>query len=384
MERKIDLYSVQDDFVHSQSVHSAFIGGVGSGKTLAGSVKALIRASNPNTLGMIVSPTFGMLRDSTLRVFKDLAGDAIRNINKQEMVAYIRGGGEVLLRSADNPEHLRGPNLHWAWIDEGGLTREDTYDITLGRLRAGGKNGDLWITTTPKGKLNWVYRASQEMPTFKATTLDNPFVSDDWKETLLKRYKGKFLQQEVYAEFVSFEGLVYPMFDASQHVQKKDTSEFVEVGLAVDEGYTNPAVILKVYHDRLGGLHIGEEFYKSGKLQTDLVREIARMAGADNPTIIVDAAAASLIAAIRNEGFVVRGGKGRVMEGIRKVQSRIADGGLTIDPSCVNTINEFESYIFKEGKDEPMKEFDHSMDALRYYVTMLERFVPAVAKQTRW
>jgi hypothetical protein len=32
----------------------------------------------------------------------------------------------------------------------------------------------------------------------------------------------------------------------------------------------------------------------------------------------------------------------------------------------VNTINEFESYIWKPGKDEPVKENDHALDALRY------------------
>jgi hypothetical protein len=32
----------------------------------------------------------------------------------------------------------------------------------------------------------------------------------------------------------------------------------------------------------------------------------------------------------------------------------------------VNTINEFESYVWKDGKDEPQKENDHAMDAIRY------------------
>jgi phage terminase large subunit len=39
---------------------------------------------------------------------------------------------------------------------------------------------------------------------------------------------------------------------------------------------------------------------------------------------------------------------------------------LTVDPSCVNVINEFESYTWKPEKDEPVKENDHAMDAVRY------------------
>lgn len=41
--------------------------------------------------------------------------------------------------------------------------------------------------------------------------------------------------------------------------------------------------------------------------------------------------------------------------------------------SCVNTIQEFGSYIWDEaaaahGEDRPVKEHDHAMDALRYFV----------------
>ena len=50
---------------------------------------------------------------------------------------------------------------------------------------------------------------------------------------------------------------------------------------------------------------------------------------------------------------------------------------LTIDPSCVETINEFESYVWRPEKDEPVKENDHAMDALRYavYATAQPLFV---------
>jgi phage terminase large subunit len=60
-----------------------------------------------------------------------------------------------------------------------------------------------------------------------------------------------------------------------------------------------------------------------------------------------------------------------VLDGITKVQDYLKIQGdgkprLTVDPSCVNTINEFESYVWKENKDEPVKDNDHAMDALRY------------------
>ena len=42
-----------------------------------------------------------------------------------------------------------------------------------------------------------------------------------------------------------------------------------------------------------------------------------------------------------------------------------------MDPACENLINEFESYIWRDEKDVPVKEHDHALDALRYLHDML-------------
>ena len=369
MNKEIELYPVQYKFFNCLDNFSAFIAGIGSGKTFVGALKAISRAK-PGTLGMVVAPTYKMLRDSTLRTFQELAGSAEIDFKKADMISIMRGGGEILWRSADDPESLRGPNLHWAWIDEGGLTHPDTWKIIIGRLRAGGGFGECWTTSTPKGKRNWLYEQSKNMTVFKATTLDNPYVSQEWKNSLLETYTGQFLAQEVYADFVSFEGLVYD-FDVNIHIKRRNENEFVGYGFGVDEGYTNPTVILKIYYDNDGRYHIADEYYERGKLQSEIINQAIIMG--KGKEFVVDASAAGLIAGMRNAGLNARARKGRVLDGISAVQDllRVRGDGkprLTIDPSCVNTINEFESYVWKEGRDEPVKEFDHAMDALRYYV----------------
>jgi len=370
IKKKIELYPIQDDFLLCKDNFTGFIGGIGSGKTYVGAVKALVKAM-PGTLGMVVAPTYKMLRDSSLRTFKELAGDAIINENKSEMYLVMRGGGEILWRSADDPDSLRGPNLSWGWIEEGGLTHPDTFKIMIGRLRQGGGFGELWTTSTPKGKLNWLYHENENMTIFRATTLDNPYVNEEWKNSLLRTYTGNFLAQEVYAEFVSFEGLIYKTFDKSIHVKKRDISEFQTTVFGVDEGYTNPAVILTICYDIDRRVHIMNEYYKHGKLQSEIVSKALELDENRSREFKVDSAAAGLIAELKNNGLNAHGGKGRVVDGINQVQELLKVQGdgkprLTIDPSCVNTINEFESYVWKEGKDEPVKEFDHALDALRY------------------
>ena len=168
-----DLYPAQDDFVQCRDRFTAFIGGIGSGKSHAGVVKAILAASERVTLGMVTAPTYPMLRDATLRMFLDLAGPLIKDFHKSEMMATMVNGSEVLFRSADNPDRLRGPNLHWWAGDEGALYGKDVWPIMIGRLRAGGRAGHAWVTTTPKGR-NWLYERQSEIAIFRARTRDNP------------------------------------------------------------------------------------------------------------------------------------------------------------------------------------------------------------------
>ena len=60
-----------------------------------------------------------------------------------------------------------------------------------------------------------------------------------------------------------------------------------------------------------------------------------------------------------------------MLDGIQAIQNRLKVAGdgrprYTIDPTCTNHINEFESYVWKPEKDVPEKEYDHSLDASRY------------------
>jgi PBSX family phage terminase large subunit len=376
MDIKIELFPKQMDFLNCQDRFSAFIGGIGSGKTFAGCVKDLVYASEPKTLGLVTAPTYPMLRDATLRTFVDIAGDAIEKLNKSEMTVKIANGGEILFRSADDPDRLRGPNLHWAHIDEGALCPIKTFDIVMGRLRAGGKAGNLWITTTPNGR-NWLYHRRAEMRIFNARTRDNPYLSPDFIASLESSYTGEFAKQELDGEFISLEGLVYSIFSESTHVKERHNSDFQYWGLAIDEGYTNPAVILLIGIDGDGRLHIEREFYQTGVLQERVVTQSREWVNERRATaIVVDESAAGLIADLRNAGLQAEGHKGRVLDGISIVQGLLTvqnDGlpRLTIDPSCVSTINEMESYVWKPGKDEPVKENDHALDALRYFAHWL-------------
>lgn len=365
--KRVKLYPKQHDFFMCPDRFAGFIGGIASGKTWVGCLWGLQQAK-PGTLGLVVAPTYPMLRDVTWRTFQEIGGEVIAEKRRSDMIQVIRGGGEILFRSADDPDRLRGPNAHWALIDEASLCPKDTWDIVIGRLRADGQAGPCRVVATPKGR-NWLYTRQGEMTIFRAATHENPYLSKEFIESLERSYTGNFARQELYGEFVAFEGLVYPMFSRDVHIKTRIESEFPTRWFGNDEGYTNPAVILDVGMDNDGRLHVFREWYRRGQLQNTVVAVNQEWYNKIHPQgVVVDASAAGLIAALRAVNVHAMGHTGRVQDGISKVQNLLAIAGdkkprLTIDPSCVHTIAEIESYCWKEGKDEPEKQNDHCLIA---------------------
>ena len=109
----------QRAFWASDARFRLFVGGVGSGKTHAGAIEVLRMPAR--TVGMVIAPNFRMLRDATLRSLHSVLGRMIVDEQKVNMNLTLSNGTTVMLRSADDPSRLRGPNLGWAWLDEAAI-----------------------------------------------------------------------------------------------------------------------------------------------------------------------------------------------------------------------------------------------------------------------
>lgn len=386
----IELHPAQAAFYRSTARFSAFVGGIGSGKTWVGAARALVSAVRLGGVGMVVAPTYPMLRDATLRTLLEVAESVGLPVElaRQEMILRIPGHGEMMLRSASVPDRLRGPNIRWAWMDEGAMCTELAYSIIIGRLRADGGAWPLWITTTPRGR-NWLWERRDTIALFRARTRDNPYLSKEFVADLEASYTGRFAEQELGGEFVGFDGLVYDFRD-SEHVREA-AGPWRRVIAGVDEGYTNPAVILVIGLDGDDRAHVIAEYYERRVLQADFVAQAVKLAREYRvDTFYADPSAAGLIADMRAVGLSVLPAKNDVLGGIRHLQARLAiqDDGrprLTVDPEAANTRAEFLSYVWRERNDGsrlemPEKTNDHAMDALRYALYSAGIAPPAPAR----
>ena len=199
----------QVEFWRSDARVRAYIGGVGSGKTFAGVVEILRQPRG--TVGLVVAPTYPMLRDSTQRTFFELCPPAlIKEHNKSENRTELTNGSTILWRTGEGSgDRLRGPNISWAYCDEGCYLSLDVFKVILGRLRR--RPGRCWLTSTPKGQ-NWVYDRWVRSPVegyklFTGKTAYNPYLPEGFVDDLRAEFgSGAYAAQELEGQFVDLSG----------------------------------------------------------------------------------------------------------------------------------------------------------------------------------
>lgn len=394
---KFELSEVQCAFVECRERFSFYVGGLGAGKTHAGAVRAILRAAHhPGSLGLVGAPTYTMLRDTTQRTFFELLPPVLNaGFVKQEGLLRLANGSEVLFRSLDAPDRVRGLNLAWFWLDEAPLAGYYAWQVLKGRLRQRGFDPAGWATGTPHGRDGY-WRDFESQPRahhalLRATTYANIHnLPPGYLEGL--GYTGTFRRQEVYGLFVAFEGLVYA-FDPGPYGHVAEPPEdtlWTEVIGGVDWGFTNPSVAVLFGLDGDGRAWQFDEFYqRRAALEETLLPAILDLTrrygvtrwycGPDEPEHIAALSAALSAAGL---GAVALKGDNAIRPGIQTITALLArrtDGtrGLRVAPRCVHTITEYGSYQYpSEGdgsaRDDagrpgaaevPLKRDDHCLGA---------------------
>lgn len=379
-------------------------GAWGSGKTRALCAKAVVLvAGHPGNLIGLFRKKLTDLRITTLRTLLKGDGDLPPVLpegsyehNKSDRLIHVHGGGEMYYTGFDREERLGSLNLGAALVEEGSEVNRDELEALDGRIRnPQAPYRQLFVVTNPGPRGHVLYkrfldgvpmvedehgvrwrRRDTDTVSIMSSSLDNRFLPADYLKALdslspqaRKRYRD--------GEWVTFEGLVYDRFDRDAHVLERG-GPWERVLVGVDEGYTNPAVLLPVGLDKENRLHAIDEFHRSQVLQADfIVRAKALAVRYPEAVFIVDPSAAELIASMRSAGLTAKAADNTVFAGIQRVQQRLAVGadgkpGLTVSARATETVKEFEAYAWKEGRDEPVKEFDHALDALRYVIAEVD------------
>ena len=178
------------------------------------------------------------------------------------------------------------------------------------------------------------------------------------------------------------EGLIYDMFQPEKHLLCREPECAGDWYVSVDYGTRNPTVFLLWQRERDRERWIcRREYYWDGrrrmrqKTDGEYADDLAELlAGAVPRAVVVDPSAASFITELRQRGWPVLPGDNRVADGIRAVGQLLREEKLAFQAGCVHTAEEFRAYVWDEGAaaqglDKPVKDHDHCMDAVRYFVT---------------
>lgn len=388
----------QEAFHHAVTINriTLFNGGRGSGKTTAGAIQAILEAlqNQPGEAGLIVAPTYKMLRKATLpELFYWLPRHYIKRfVQSPDISLELINGSLIDFGSAENPDSLRGPNRAWLWMDEPrNLRTRKAFDIASAQVRRGAEK--VWLTTTPAGLYHWLYDLFVQNPLKSSTyvtvrTDDNPYLSATFKQQLRSQYTGAFAAQELDALFVSFEGLIFDNFSLDENVTvEAEYNADLEVYWGVDDGYAHgegigtlghhPRVILLGQLTAQGGLNIFDEYYRTLQLPEMSIRDVLERSYNHPEFAMVDSSAPELRRRLAEAEIANAGATHRVSDGIKIVRRFICDGQgvrlLRIHPRCKNLIRELQMYRYDDrarsvdaGEPKPLKQDDHTCDALRY------------------
>ena len=281
---------------------------------------------------------------------------------------------------------IRGWTLASALLDEGTLLPESFVKMCLSRLRI--PNAKLFLTTNPDSKFHWLRTDflekfaddHQELSSFQFRLDDNPYLTENYKESLKKEYSGLWYRRFIEGEWVQAEGAVYDFFDQDIHVRREPPTYAKQYFLGVDYGTTNPfaAVLIGYNDDHHPCLWAEKEYYWDSKVtgysktNAEYAADLQNCFGAYPIRVVyLDPSAASFETELRRAKWTVKQAKNEVLDGIRCVATLLSQGDLVITKACKNTLKEIESYVWDEksiklGEDKPLKQRDHALDAMRY------------------
>lgn len=134
-------------------------------------------------------------------------------VYRADRTVTFPGGGEVVVRSADNPDSLRGEGLDFVVLDECAFMLEESWTEAL-RPALSDRRGRAMFISTPSGR-NWFWRLWQrgleggEWHSWQLPTGDNPYIDPDEIEAARAMLPEATFRQEYLAEFIEGAGLVF-------------------------------------------------------------------------------------------------------------------------------------------------------------------------------
>ena len=285
-------------------------------------------------------------------------------------------------------DNLRGSSIEYAYGDEVATWDESIFTMLKSRLD---KTTSVFDgTCNPDNPNQWLKEfldSDADIYQQAYTIYDNPFLEEEFVRNLEKEYAGSiYFDRYILGKWTLAEGLIYQVFNKEKNQYEGELSQDIRersiLYIGVDYGTSNPTVFLKIYYDPEEKIvYVDDEYYFDGrkavaqKTDEQYATDLEEFSPREETTsVIIDPSAASFKTLLRQKNYRVREADNAVLDGIREVNTLLSLGKIRVNARCENTLKEFGSYAWNKkaaeqtGNDVPIKQNDHAMDALRYFV----------------
>ncbi len=415
----------------------AYIGGIGSGKSLIGCISILTQAVLYPGDYLIARQFLPELKITTYKTFLEICPpELIAEHRIADMTIKIKAQGgkisNIFFRGLEEPDKHRSLNLSGWYVDEGNQCSEAAFMLLQGRLRGAGlRKGFI---TSNSGGHDWLYRwfskkdhltteaAKKNYLLITAPSTENKHLPEGYVQSLMESWSQDRIDREIYASFDAFEGMVYHEFRRDIHVVKPfRIPDTWERHIRFDHGYRNPAAALCSAISPDGEVYVYRELYEkewlihellNGDRKTKKEGLVERCRGEKFLTAKIDPstrARRGTTGASDYDEYVkhwpeawpaLQMAKNDVQVGIDRVKSYLKVSPknnkplLYIFENCNNLLEELTTYRYPELKpnqtgkkaenENPMKVDDHALDALRYMIVDLPEPYTFEKKDERW
>jgi PBSX family phage terminase large subunit len=414
---------IHEHFHQSKKVGRLLRGGNRSGKSVAGTVESIWRATGRHPFQVTHDLP---IRGRIVTVDKDAGIEQIiKPLLKQwtppsELVngswedswqargstMKFRNGSTIDIKTHQQEvDSFAGVPLHFCWFDE----EPPSAIFNECRLRLIDYNGCWYMTMTPVEGQDWIFdrfivTKNKNVDMFEVNINDNPHLNKEALKLLDEDLTDDEKDVRQKGIFVPKGGLVLREFKYDRHVieGRRRVPPGWTVYVSIDHGFNAPSAILWHSVSPKGDVVTFKEIYKNRTVIKELVNQIKQinLEWDIEPSIYMGdpsmsqrngITGSSALQEYRLHGIPLMQAKKDVAGRINKMNEYLKYNKWHITDQCPNTIKEAKGYAFKiynspkisdrnNVREEPNKKNDHAMDSCGYFFNFMPHLVPEQKK----
>ena len=306
--------------------------------------------------------------------------------------SYNLFNNRIYFVGLDDKQRLHGLKHDIFWINEAIEADKDSFDQLNMRLT------DMYILDYNPSRVNhFIYELpkNDNVKWFKSTMLDNPFLSEQQRNTILSYKPTEYNKKNGTVDEVKWK--IYGLGERAQYSGNvynnwkpidKLPETYIWRAFGDDLGFNDPSVLVEVRFDGKA-LYFDEVIYESGLTSDKFLSKIIKSKRISKNERLISEIDISFIINARKKGlqcYKAIKKANSIYEGIQLIKKY----PVFLTKRSTNAWNEYAAYVWRENKgytgssnsvrylDEAEDKDNHFMDAARYVVYWFNRVLHKV------